>query len=719
MQSVCAEIDNLLDEAFFREPLALMVGANEKTDFAHIAAQIDTASRNLTNFFMSCVSKMEDERKSFIQLQKQQKALELSIAEHERTASDLAERIKPTFDSVSAIQEQLSDWNSVEHISTLSDVVCDLLVNINSQAPVNQEEFVTIYTDTLNYHENLVRGLQAQLKEVIGTSKLTETDIEFSAHQWQINLLNCKDDIAEAAQQAIQQAQDLGIDVSGLSSELADENLRNWEQLHQWVEQTIGQSIELANSLDSSQLLHSFEHMVRKAETEIHQQISELGTAIERAERDVEHSTSELNRYQRRFNDEHDWWEEVFVAIPRHLRENLGNPIDIHTPTFIREVLNHVQSSDWQAEVKRQEALLKPAKGMLHDWIQRLKECTPRDVASLKGLYVESANVVGVTCGQVNRVYSLMHHRRDLRPFDAVIIDEVSKATPPELLLPMLKGKKIILVGDHRQLPPMIEAQTVDDIAEEQGISSSDLSHLKRSLFESLYNFAPQVLKGMLTEQYRMRQPIMRAINQFYDDRLTGGHDRKHGLVLPQIDPATSIVWINTPRDEDYFETKEGFTYSNPSEIEIIEQLLQQMNKAWLPYYMEGNPNPRKEVGIITFYMGQLAKFRDRFLHTDRYPALNLRIGTVDRFQGMERQVVIVSLVRNNPQGIIGFAKEPERINVAFSRAQELLVIVGCKSLFAQQAKKAGDATEIYSKVAYVVEHEGRTVDVSEFQQNR
>ncbi len=143
------------------------------------------------------------------------------------------------------------------------------------------------------------------------------------------------------------------------------------------------------------------------------------------------------------------------------------------------------------------------------------------------------------------------------------------------------------------------------------------------------------------------------------------------------------------------------------------------MNNAWLPHYIEDNPNSRKEVGLITFYMAQLAEFRDRFLHTDRYPALNLRIGTVDRFQGMERQVVIVSLVRNNPQGTIGFAKEPERINVAFSRAQELLVIVGCKSLFTQQARKAGDATEIYSKVAYVVEHEGRTIDVSEFQQNR
>jgi serine/threonine protein kinase/RecA/RadA recombinase len=719
MQPVCAEIDSLLDDVFFREPLALIVEADEKTDFASIAAQIEVANRSLTDFFRSCADKLAGERTDYSRLHEQQKALELSIAEHEQAVLDLLVRIKPPIATVTAIQEKLSAWNSAEHISTLSDVVSSLLVDIDRRASVNQDEIVAVNTETLSHQENLVRGLLTKLREATRKSKLAAADIGFYANQWRTDQVKCQTDITEDINIALRQVEELGFDTHSLKSEIDEKNLHNWEQLHRRVERTIKKGPELAISLDTTRLLDLFGVAVRQAETDIHQQISDLIVANERAEKDVERTTDDLNRYQHRFNDEHDWWEEVFAAIPRRLRESLGNPVDIHTSHFIREVLDHLESSDWKSEVKRQEALLKPAKAMLLDWTQRLKERTPRDIASLKELYVENANVVGVTCGQVNRVYSLMRKRRDLRPFDAVIIDEVSKATPPELLMPMLKGKKIILVGDHKQLPPMIEAKTVDEIAEEQGISSSDVSHLKRSLFESLYNFAPQVLKGMLTEQYRMRQPIMYAINQFYGDMLTGGHDREHGLALPKIDPATSIVWINTPRDENFFEKKEGFTYSNPSEIEIIERLLQQMNKAWLPHYIEGNPTSRKEVGLITFYMAQLAEFRDRILNKDRYPALNLRIGTVDRFQGMERQVVIVSLVRNNPQGTIGFAREPERINVAFSRAQELLVIVGCKSLFTQQARKAGDATESYSKVAYVVEHEGRTVDVSEFQQNR
>ncbi|MEH1781850.1 MAG: AAA domain-containing protein [Nostoc sp.] len=88
---------------------------------------------------------------------------------------------------------------------------------------------------------------------------------------------------------------------------------------------------------------------------------------------------------------------------------------------------------------------------------------------------------------------------------------------------------------------------------------------------------------------------------------------------------------------------------------------------------------------------------------------LNFFIGTVDRFQGMERPVVIVSMVRNN-RGDVGFAKKTERVNVAFSRAQELLVIVGCHSLFTQQRGQIGN---MYSEVSNIVRLHGGFVDVS------
>ena len=107
---------------------------------------------------------------------------------------------------------------------------------------------------------------------------------------------------------------------------------------------------------------------------------------------------------------------------------------------------------------------------------------------------------------------------------------------------------------------------------------------------------------------------------------------------------------------------------------------------------------------MITFYSAQSNRLYRR-LHNRpdniAFANINLRVGTVDRFQGMERPIVIASLVRNNKNHNIGFAKEPERINVAFSRAQELLVIIGCATLFTQEARGYGGITSQYYKSVY------------------
>lgn len=94
------------------------------------------------------------------------------------------------------------------------------------------------------------------------------------------------------------------------------------------------------------------------------------------------------------------------------------------------------------------------------------------------------------------------------------------------------------------------------------------------------------------------------------------------------------------------------------------------------------------------------------------FKALTIRVGTVDRFQGMERAVIIVSMVRNNSQGDIGFAKKDERINVAFSRAQQLLVIVGCHDLFCGTARQELAAAR-YNNVSKIVKNRGEFIDIS------
>ncbi|MBD0386656.1 MAG: DNA helicase, partial [Nostoc sp. C3-bin3] len=157
-----------------------------------------------------------------------------------------------------------------------------------------------------------------------------------------------------------------------------------------------------------------------------------------------------------------------------------------------------------------------------------------------------------------------------------------------------------------------------------------------------------------------------------------------------------------------FLEQRNGTSYFNTLEIDAIERLCQQFETTWASKVANGEP--KKEIAVITFYGAQLRKIDER-LQSEFFPSLEIRTGTVDRFQGMERPIVIVSMVRNNSKGDVGFAKKPERVNVAFSRAQELLIIVGCHSLFTHQSGKVGS---MYSEVSNIVDIHNGFVDVSQ-----
>lgn len=204
----------------------------------------------------------------------------------------------------------------------------------------------------------------------------------------------------------------------------------------------------------------------------------------------------------------------------------------------------------------------------------------------------------------------------------------------------------------------------------------------------------------------------MGAINQFYDGKLECGilepdTKRAHNLECKIIKPENHLIWIKMPGGNEFKEEYRGTSFFNIREIDVIECLCQQFESTWSSKVANGEP--KKQIAVITFYGAQLTKIDER-LQSELFPSLQITTGTVDRFQGMERPVVIVSMVRNNSRGDVGFAKKPERVNVAFSRAQELLVIVGCHSLFTQQPEKIGS---MYSNVSNIVRLHGGFVDVS------
>ena len=402
-------------------------------------------------------------------------------------------------------------------------------------------------------------------------------------------------------------------------------------------------------------------------------------------------------------------WLAAYETLPEAVRPETQSITSSATLGLVRK-----QCELWVDEREALQTYLDSYTGFISDWVSRVASRDQRDEADLRQIYIDNANVIGLTCVHAgSRAFSERY-----RDFDTVIIDEVSKATPPELLLPMLKGAKVVLVGDSRQLPPMVGPDALQDLAESLEVGARDLAHLERSLFRDLFERSPVQLKSWLTDQYRMHPQIMDAINQFYNEKLvcrieSPDTSRAHHLE-PLIPTSTHIAWIPTPWSGPFYETRVGTSRRNDKEVEIIGNLVDGINELWS---QTADDRPPKEIGVITFYAAQERALRGRLLDRSgeqQYEHLDVRLGTVDRFQGMEKPVIIVSLVCNNSRRDIGFARALERINVAFSRAQELLVIVGSRELFSRQAA-AARATERYGRVAEVVSRSGGDLNVSDF----
>lgn len=353
-------------------------------------------------------------------------------------------------------------------------------------------------------------------------------------------------------------------------------------------------------------------------------------------------------------------------------------------------------------------------------WELLLQDANDYDLDEIRKLYVEHANVIGTTC-----VASASKKFMEEYPvFDVVIIDEVSKATPPELLLPMLKGKKIILVGDHHQLPPLVGQETMDELVEQQkdlNVKEEMKKLLNESLFERLFRTLPKQNKTMLSIQYRMHEKIMQTIAPFYKE---GNYElqcglsdsdnmRDHLLESPLFSRSDHVLWFDTPNEPPFYEekVKGGTSRWNESELSIIKETLIELEKSAAEAKKQSRleKTEKKSVGIISFY-GEQVKQIDRLIHQTLRPAhLHCRTGSVDKFQGMEMDIIILSFVRNHGEagGDIGFAKDYRRLNVALSRARELLIIVGSSEMFTKKTKNPA-VRIMYGRVKQCIEqHKG------------
>ncbi|OLN24112.1 ATP-dependent helicase [Domibacillus antri] len=433
----------------------------------------------------------------------------------------------------------------------------------------------------------------------------------------------------------------------------------------------------------------------------------------------IETQLDQLRDLIRRKEEELAPLHDILAAQPEQEHENMLK--QLASLSFTRESL------------KQEKQKLPLFQSIQQKWLTMLGEASDHDLDEIRKLYVKHANVIGTTC-----VASARKDFIDSYPvFDVVIIDEVSKATPPELLLPMLKGKKIILVGDHHQLPPLLGNDTLEETLQELAEGNDEFEGkaelkklLKESLFERLFKNLPKSNKTMLAIQYRMHKDIMETITPFYEqenDRLQCGlvdsdSERDHMLESPLVQRNNHLIWLDMPNEPAFFEErmKGGKSLYNSAELREIGALLKELDEAAAEAKRAGRmkEDEFKSIGVISFY-GEQVKRLDRLIQQElRLRHVTIRTGTVDRFQGMEMDVILLSMVRNhhNKQDDIGFAKDYRRLNVALSRARELLILVGSTKMFTERPKQA-DTKKMYKHVLAAVNRQNGLRTLAEVKQ--
>lgn len=270
---------------------------------------------------------------------------------------------------------------------------------------------------------------------------------------------------------------------------------------------------------------------------------------------------------------------------------------------------------------------------------------------------IENAQVIACTL-----VGAGMHLIRDRR-YPVCIIDEASQALEPASWIPISKSHKVIMAGDHKQLPPTVKSYE----AEKKGLAVS--------LFEKCIEKLDVDI--MLTEQYRMNQSIMQfSSEQFYEGNLIANQAvAEHSLELPEHGVVEFVDTAGCGFDEEQEKTKSKHVGSlfNFHEADVL----------WKHFYelMQNLRDSGKEVenyscGLISPYKGQVEQLKKQ-LSEFPFPTKNISINTVDGFQGQERDIIYISLVRSNDRNEIGFLKDYRRMNVALTRARKKLVIIG------------------------------------------
>lgn len=345
----------------------------------------------------------------------------------------------------------------------------------------------------------------------------------------------------------------------------------------------------------------------------------------------------------------------------------------------IRKAIREIQGS-----LRKKSA---SEKDTIRNRLSRLRfRATELEVKIDNELFDEARVVACTLVGSANRVLTN-------RNFSSLFIDEAAQALEAACWIAIGKAERVILAGDHHQLPPTIKC------------IEAARSGLDKTLMEKVALRRPEVV-SLLTTQYRMHEDIMGfSSHWFYEDRLKSAPEVKYRGILEYDTP---VIWYDTSAcDFEEDQLSESQSRINKKEAELL------INKLQLYIEKIGKErilDERIDFGLISPYKSQVYYIRSLIKRNAFFKPFRklITVHTVDGFQGQERDVIMISLVRANENGKIGFLQDLRRMNVAITRARMKLMILGDASTLKQHP--------FYQSLYEYIRHKGEICEIEPIQ---
>ncbi len=437
--------------------------------------------------------------------------------------------------------------------------------------------------------------------------------------------------------------------------------------LFHWLEILYTKRLEETrqNLNEISQMQQDLANEVKQLQ-QIQQQTFEKDGHYQQIKNTIERQYQEYNSQQRLLGSDLEW-----------LRDSVHGFLRNQPPTTPPSVEVGQQYLDWLSQIR---TVLTQRQNLLKNWRDTLSSKTQ----DLQAEMLHYADVVGATCIGVSTARGL----KDI-DFDLVIVDEAGQIGIQDLLVPLVRAKRAVLVGDHQQLPPFVDSEVQErirtlsphiqkgqeDLEADNHRSRYLLDLISKSAFEQLFLTNPDPEHYIrLNIQHRMPAVISDFISDFFYDKQLYSADYKRNTNAHQD------LWFRSPlslidtsdvsfeqRREWKRQASENWQiagYTNLLETQIVTRIV------------EGYDQQRQDWVVIVPYRAQAQQIIGQIERTLKI-TIEGRVATVDSFQGGERDQVIYSFTRSNENGEIGFLRELRRLNVAMSRARKQLVLVG------------------------------------------